>query len=218
MTGASPGPALLHAGLNLDHATREEVAQVESDVFGFWVFLMSDAVVFALLFALFGTSLDATAGGPDLARVVKLGPAFIETMLLLASSFTFGMGSIMLKRGARPRLALRLRPAVLWLALTWVLGVVFLCMEINDFATMARDGATADRSFFLSAYTVLVGTHGLHVLCGIIWLPVLLLQLAAGGLDRPLKVNMIRLSLFWHFLDIVWIAIFSVVYLQGGLG
>lgn len=217
MTGASPGPALLHAGLNLDHATREEAAQVESDVFGFWVFLMSDAVVFALLFALFGTSLDATAGGPDLAQVVKLGPAFIETMLLLASSFTFGMGSVMLKRGARLRLASHLRPTVLWLALTWVLGVAFLGMELNDFATMAREGATPDRSFFLSAFTVLVGTHGLHVLCGIIWLPVLLLQLAAGGLDRPLKVNMIRLSLFWHFLDIVWIAIFSVVYLQGGL-
>lgn len=217
MTGAPPGPALLHAGLNLDHATREEAEQAESDVFGFWVFLMSDAVVFALLFALFGTSLDAVADGPDLARVVKLGPAFIETMLLLASSFTFGMGSIMLKRGAKLRLMPRFRPAVLWLVLTWVLGLAFLGMEVNDFATMAREGATADRSFFLSAFTVLVGTHGLHVLTGIVWLPVLLLQLAGGGLDRPLKVNMIRLSLFWHFLDIVWIAIFSVVYLQGAL-
>ncbi len=217
MTGTQLGPTLLHAGLNLDHATREEAEQVQSDVFGFWVFLMSDTVVFALLFALFGTSLEATAGGPDLAGVVKLGPAFIETMMLLASSFTFGMGSIMLKRGTKPRLAPHLRPAVLWLALTWVLGVAFLGMEINDFATMAREGATADRSFFLSAFTVLVGTHGLHVLCGVIWLPILLLQLASGGLDRPLKVNKIRLSLFWHFLDIVWIAIFSVVYLQGAL-
>ena len=217
MTSASPGPALLHAGLNLDHATREEAARVESDVFGFWVFLMSDAVVFALLFALFGTSLEATAGGPDLAGVVKLGPAFIETMLLLTSSFTFGMASVMLKHGSVSRLALRLRPAVLWLVLTWVLGAAFIGMEVNDFATMAREGATADRSFFLSAFTVLVGTHGLHVLTGLIWLPVLLLQLASSGLDRPLKVNMIRLSLFWHFLDIVWIAIFSVVYLQGAL-
>lgn len=217
MSTAPLPPALLHAGLNLHHASREEAAQVESDVFGFWLFLMSDAVVFALLFALFGTSLDATAGGPDLAQVVKLGPAFIETMLLLTSSFTFGMGSIMLKRGAKPRLARHLRPAVLWLVLTWVLGLAFLGMEVNDFATMARDGATSDRSFFLSAFTVLVGTHGLHVLTGVIWLPILLLQLAIGGLDRPLKVNMIRLSLFWHFLDIVWIAIFSVVYLQGAL-
>jgi len=217
MTATTVGPALLHAGLNLDHASREEAAQVQSDVFGFWVFLMSDAVVFALLFALFGTSLEATAGGPDLAGVVKLGPAFIETMLLLASSFSFGMGSVMLKRGAKPRLMKHFRPAVLWLALTWVLGVAFLGMEVNDFATMAREGATPDRSFFLSAFSVLVGTHGMHVLIGIIWMPVLLLQLAAGGLDRPLKVNMIRLSLFWHFLDIVWIAIFSVVYLQGAL-
>ncbi len=217
MTGTATDPALLHAGLNLEHASREEAEQVESGVFGFWVFLMSDAIVFALLFAVFGTSLEATAGGPDLAGVVKLGPAFIETMLLLSSSFTFGMGSIMLKRGARPRLAPHLRPAMLWLALTWVLGIAFLGMEAHDFATMARDGATADRSFFLSAFTVLVGTHGLHVLTGVVWLPVLLLQLARGGLDRPLKVNMIRLSLFWHFLDIIWIAIFSVVYLQGAL-
>ena len=217
MTTPPPGPALLHAGLNLDHATPEQAAQVESDVFGFWLFLMSDAVIFALLFATFGTSLEATAGGPDLHRIVKLGPAFIETMLLLTSSFTFGLASVMLKRGAKPRLAPRFRPAVLLLVLTWVLGVGFLVMEINDFITMAREGATADRSFFLSAFTVLVGTHGLHVFSGVIWLPVLLVQLAAGGLDQPLKVNMIRLSLFWHFLDIIWIAIFSVVYLQGAL-
>lgn len=217
MTTGPSEPALRHAGLNLDHATHEEAEQVESDVFGFWVFLMSDAVIFALLFALFGTSLVATDGGPDLAHLVKLGPAFIETMLLLASSFTFGMASIALKRGAVPRLKPQHRVAVRWLLLTWVLGIAFLGMEVNDFATMVREGATPDRSFFLSAFTVLVGTHGLHVLTGVIWLPTLLLQLAAFGLDRPLKVNLIRLSLFWHFLDIVWIAIFSVVYLQGAL-
>ena len=148
--------------------------------------------------------------------MVKLGPAFIETMLLLTSSFTFGMASIELKR-AHKLTVRHQRLAVRWLLVTWVLGLAFLGMEVNDFATMAAKGATADRSFFLSAYTVLVGTHGLHVLTGVIWLPVLLLQMAAIGLDRPLKVNLIRLSLFWHFLDIVWIAIFSVVYLQGAL-
>ena len=217
MSTSPIAPALRHAGMNLDHASREEAEQVESDVFGFWVFLMSDAVIFALLFAVFGTSLVATDGGPDLARVVKLGPAFIETMLLLTSSFTFGMASVALERGSAPRLHQQQRIAVRWLLLTLLLGVAFLGMEVNDFATMARNGATPDRSFFLSAFTVLVGTHGLHVLTGVIWLPVLLLQLAGVGLDRPLKVNLIRLSLFWHFLDIVWIAIFSVVYLQGAL-
>ena len=216
MSTGPAGPALRHAGVNLQHASREEADQVESDVFGFWVFLMSDAVIFALLFAVFGTSLEATDGGPDLAGVVKLGPAFIETMLLLASSFTFGMASIELKRTHRlTRQHQRL--AVRWLLVTWALGIAFLGMEVHDFATMAGEGAVPDRSFFLSAYTVLVGTHGLHVLTGVVWLPVLLLQMAAFGLDRPLKVNLIRLSLFWHFLDIVWIAIFSVVYLQGAL-
>jgi len=216
MTPDPVAPALRHAGLNLRHASREEAEQVESDVFGFWVFLMSDAVVFATLFALFGTSLEATAGAPDLRAVVKLGPAFIETMLLLTSSFTFGMASIEFSRVHRlTRRHQRL--AVRWLLVTWVLGTAFLGMEVNDFVTMAHNGATADRSFFLSAFTVLVGTHGLHVLTGVIWLPLMLLQLAGLGLDRPLKVNLIRLSLFWHFLDIVWIAIFSVVYLQGAL-
>ena len=216
MSTAPTAPALRHAGLNLEHASREEAEQVESDVFGFWVFLMSDAVIFALLFALFGTSLEATAGASDLAGIVKLGPAFIETMLLLASSFTFGLASIELKRTHRLTRRHR-RMAVRWLLVTWVLGIAFLGMEVNDFATMAHEGATADRSFFLSAFTALVGTHGLHVLTGVVWLPVLLLQMATLGLDRPLKVNLIRLSLFWHFLDIVWIAIFSVVYLQGAI-
>lgn len=216
MSTAPVAPALSHAGVNLEHASREEAEQVESDVFGFWVFLMSDAVIFALLFALFGTSLVATDGGPDLARVVKLGPAFIETMLLLTSSFTFGLASIELKRATRLTQRHQ-RLAVRWLLVTWVLGIAFLGMEMNDFAAMAREGATPDRSFFLSALTALVGTHGLHVLTGVVWLPVLLLQWAALGLDRPLKVNLIRLSLFWHFLDLVWIGIFSIVYLQGAI-
>ena len=216
MSSGPVAPALRHAGLNLEHANRGETEQVESGVFGFWIFLMSDAVIFALLFALFGTSLGATAGAPDLAGIVKLAPAFIETMLLLTSSFTFGMASIELKRTHRlTRHHQRL--AVYWLLATWALGIAFLGMEVNDFVTMAHEGATPDHSFFLSAFTVLVGTHGLHVLTGVVWLPVLLLQMAALGLDRPLKVNLIRLSLFWHFLDIVWIAIFSVVYLQGAL-
>jgi cytochrome o ubiquinol oxidase subunit 3 len=217
MTDPSVGPALRHAGLNLPHASRHEEQQVESDVFGFWVFLMSDAVIFALLFALFGTSLTAADGGPDLASIVKLTPAFIETMLLLTSSFAFGMASIQLKRIGSSKAKRHQRNAVRWLLVTWVLGIAFLGMEVNDFATMAHEGATPDRSFFVSAFTALVGTHGLHVLTGVIWLPNLLLQMAGIGLDRQLKVNLIRLSLFWHFLDIVWIAIFSVVYLQGAL-
>ncbi len=203
------GPQLRHAGLNLADDPREKREHVESDVFGFWIFLMSDAVLFALLFAIYGTSLDATAGAPGPAQEFKIGSAFTETMLLLASSFTFGMASIALKQDARSR---RL---VLWLGATFLLGLGFLGMEAHDFVTMAADGATPDRSDFLSAFFVLVGMHGLHVTIGMIWTAVMLVQVAVFGRDLRVKVNLIRLSLFWHFLDIIWIAIFSVVYLQG---
>jgi cytochrome o ubiquinol oxidase subunit 3 len=203
------GPQLRHAGLNLAYDPREFREQVESDVFGFWIFLMSDAVLFALLFAIYGTSLGATAGAPGPAQEFKIGSAFIETLLLLTSSFTFGMASIALKRDHRAR---RL---VFWLLITLALGIAFLAMEGHDFATMAADHATPDRSGYLSAFFVLVGMHGLHVTIGSIWIVVMILQIAALGRDQKVKVNLIRLSLFWHFLDVVWIAIFSVVYLQG---
>ena len=203
------GPELRHAGLNLEHASRESREQVESDVFGFWIFLMSDAVLFALLFAIYGTALGATVGAPGPAQEFKIGPAFIETLLLLTSSFTFGMASIALKQDVRAK---RL---VLWLLATLVLGMAFLGMEGHDFATMAGDHATPDRSGFLSAFFVLVGMHGLHVTLGSIWIVVMLFQVGTLGRDRQVKVNLIRLSLFWHFLDVIWIVIFSVVYLQG---
>lgn len=203
------GPQLRHAGLNLADDPREIRHQVESDVFGFWIFLMSDAVLFALLFAIYGTMLGATAGAPGPAQEFKIGPAFIETLLLLTSSFTFGMASIALKRDFRAR---RL---VLWLLATLVLGLAFLAMEGHDFAAMAADHATPDRSGFLSAFFVLVGMHGLHVTIGSLWIAVMLCQMAALGRDQSVKINLIRLGLFWHFLDVVWIAIFSVVYLQG---
>ena len=202
------GPQLRHAGLNLSDDP-DELHKVESDVFGFWIFLMSDAVLFALLFAIYGTMLGATVGAPGPAQEFKIGPAFIETLLLLTSSFTFGMASIALKRD------LRAHRLVLWLLATLVLGLAFLAMEGHDFATMAADHATPDRSGFLSAFFVLVGMHGLHVTIGSLWIAVMLWQMAALGRDQPVKINLIRLSLFWHFLDVVWVAIFSVVYLQG---
>ena len=200
------GPQLRHAGLQLSDDP-VELDAVESGVFGFWIFLMSDAVLFALLFAVYGTSLGATAGAPGPAQEFKLGAAFIETLLLLTSSFTFGLASIALKHGSRRLL--------LWMIATLVLGLAFLGMEANDFATMAADHATPDRSGYLSAFFVLVGMHGLHVTIGSVWMVVMMVQLALFGTDRKVKINLVRLGLFWHFLDVIWIAIFSVVYLQG---
>jgi cytochrome o ubiquinol oxidase subunit 3 len=186
--------------------------QADRAVFGFWVFLMSDAVIFALLFATYGTMLGATAGGPTSEGEFRIGSALIETIVLLSSSFTFGMASLCMKyRKADDRIA----PVLAWLAVTLVLGVSFLGMEVHDFAGLFHDGAYPSRSGFWSAFFALVPLHGLHVLGGSIWLLVMVAQLLALGCDERVRVDILRLGLFWHFLDVVWIAILSVVYLQG---
>ncbi len=203
------GPTLSHAGLNLEADPREERERTVSGIFGFWAFLMSDAVIFALLFAIYGTMLKATAGGPGPAQEFDISSSLVETLLLLTSSFTFGLASLAMKFDRR-----RGRVA-LWLGITLLLGLTFLGMEGHDFAKMAHDGATPQRSGFLSSYFVLVGMHGMHVASGCVWICVMLLQLVLFRLDRRVKLNILRLGLFWHFLDIVWICIFSIVYLQG---
>ncbi len=203
------GPQLRHVGLRLDHFDELEPGEAETGLFGFWIFLMSDAVLFALLFAIYGTQLAATAGAPGPAAEFKLGSAFWETLVLLTSSFTFGMASLAMKFG-------RSRGALLGLMLaTLALGVLFLGLELHDFATMFSDDAYPERSGFLSAFFALVPTHGLHVAAGCCWIVIMLVQIVLFGLDDRVKINLLRLGLFWHFLDIVWIAIFSVVYLQG---
>lgn len=201
--------ARLHPGLNLHHADPHTHARAVGPLFGFWVFLMSDAIIFALLFATYGVMLHGTAGGPGPADVYDMKSAFIETMLLLSSSFTFGMASLTMKyeRGTGKLLG--------WLAVTLLLGLGFLGMELRDFATMVAAGAGPDRSGFLSGFFALVSTHGLHVLGGSIWMVVMMVQIAVFGLDTRVKTNLMRLGLFWHFLDIIWVGIFSVVYLQG---
>ena len=203
------GRGLRHAGLNLGHTDELTPAQAESAIFGFWVFLMSDAVIFALLFATYGTMVAATAGGPTPAGEYKITSAFIETLVLLTSSFTFGMASIAMKYETA-------KPVLLgWMGVTLVLGLAFLGLELHDFATMFGDGAFPTRSGFLSSFFSLVPLHGLHVLAGSLWLVVMMVQVLTLGLDARVKINILRLGLFWHFLDVVWIAIFSVVYLQG---
>ena len=204
-------PQLQHVGLNLLDSDEMEPGEAAIGLYGFWIFLMSDAILFALLFAIYGTQLSATAGAPGPAAEFKLGPAFIETLILLTSSLTFGLGSISMKYD-RGRIGV-----VAWLLLTLVLGIVFLGFELSDFRTMFADGATPNRSGFLSAFFALVPTHGLHVTAGCIWIVVMLAQIAVFGLDARVKLNLLKLGLFWHFLDIIWIAIFSVVYLQGTL-
>lgn len=186
-----------------------EEDEEDTALFGFWMFLMSDAVIFALLFATYGTMTAATAGGPTAATEFKLLPTFVETLLLLTSSATFGRASVAMKYG-EPR-----RVLFGWLVATLGLGLVFLALELKDFAEMFAHHADPMRSGFLSAFFALVPLHGLHVAVGCFWLVVMILQLGFIGLDQRVKLNLMRLGLFWHFLDVVWIAIFSVVYLGG---
>lgn len=182
----------------------------EQRAFGFWLYLMSDAIVFALLFATYVVMVANTAGGPSGKTLFSLPNAFAETLLLLFSSLTFGFSTLatQAKRPAR---------VVLWLAVTFVLGLGFLGLEIREFTGLIAAGAGPDRSGFLSAFFTLVGTHGLHVSSGLVWIVVLASQVVLKGLSVPVASRLFRLGLFWHFLDIVWIGIFSIVYLPGVL-
>ncbi len=198
-----------HPGLNFGHTDPGAHEEAEEVLFGFWVFLMSDLVLFALIFATYGTMLSRLAGGPGARALFDLKSAAAETGALLASSFTFGLASLAVKYDARPGRVLT------WLAITFILGAIFLGFELHDFTDMIGHGGMPSRSGFLSAVFVLLGTHGLHVTFGMIWIVVMMIQLRVFGIDRAVKLRLLRLGLFWHFLDIVWIGIFSLVYLQG---
>ncbi|WPP02377.1 cytochrome c oxidase subunit 3 (plasmid) [Pseudomonas sp. HR96] len=183
-----------------------------SRVYGFWLFMMSDGLVFALLFAVYATLLHATDGSPGGKEVLELKSALIETLVLLVSSFTVGMAVLNLQFRPERRLYL-----VSWLSLTLVLGLTFLTLEISDFVGMVHQGATAQRSAYLSAFYALVATHGLHVAAGCLWLTVMLLQIKRFGLDETVRFRLGVLALFWHFLDVIWVAIYAVVYLQAAV-
>ena len=192
-----------------DGAT-EERSRTEERAFGFWLYLMSDAMIFALLFMTYVVMTGGTAGGPSGKELFSLPRAFAETMLLLVSSTTFGFASLAAHQGQRG-------VTLVWLAVTFALGLGFITLELQEFAGMIAEGAGPDRSGFLSAFFALVGTHGLHVSVGMLCILVMMGQMAVKGLTAPVSSRLSRLGLFWHFLDIVWIGIFSVVYLPGVL-
>lgn len=200
---------LQHPGINLGPAHRDANENAEELLFGFWVFLMSDAILFGLLFATYATMLHSTAGGPGPAKLFDIKSAFTETLALLSSSFTYGMASLSLKYGRS------CGPLVAWLGMTLLLAVIFLGFEVHDLLSAVHKGGAPTRSGFLSAYFALVPLHGLHVTTGCIWMVALVAQLAIYGIDREVKLGFLRLGLFWHFLDIIWVAIFSAVYLGG---
>jgi len=176
--------------------------------YGFWIFLLSDIVLFSALFATHAVLLRATDGGPNGAELFSQRNVAIETACLLASSYTCGMMSLAINAGNRA--ATYLAGAV-----TFVLGAAFLALELHEFAGMIAKGATPQRSAFLSSFFTLVGCHGLHVTIGLFWLLVMMAQVAAKGLRANVQRRLMCFGLFWHTLDIIWVAIFTVVYLMG---
>jgi len=177
---------------------------------GFWLYLMSDCLVFACLFACYGVLGRSYAGGPTGAEVFELPTVALNTALLLLSSITYGFGVLEMQRDRRGA-------TLLWLAITGLLGAGFVAVELQEFAHLIHEGAGPQRSAFLSSFFTLVGTHGLHVSCGIVWLLTLMVQVGRHGLSSANRRRLLCLSMFWHFLDVVWIGVFTFVYLMGVL-
>jgi cytochrome o ubiquinol oxidase subunit 3 len=197
--------------------TKSEVIQAEfrtkqnsKTMLGFWIYLMTDCVLFASLFATYAVLKGNTFGGPSGKELFDLPFVLIETLLLLTSSFTAGLAILGLHQRSR-------KQVLAWFAVTFILGVSFLVMEISEFAKLAGEGNSWSRSGFLSAFFTLVGTHGLHIATGLLWMIVVGYQVLTRGLTESVSRRLILLSLFWHFLDIIWIFIFTIVYLMGAM-
>lgn len=178
--------------------------------YGFWLFLLSDIIIFAALFAAYAVLSGESAGGPTAVELFDKKHVLIETACLLTSSVTCGFGSLAMQNGERGS-------TYLWMAITFVLGAAFLSLELNEFGHMLKIGAGPSRSAFLSAFFTLVGTHGLHVTIGLCWLIVMLLQVATLGFRPMVTRRFFCFGLFWHALDIVWIGVFTIVYLGAHL-
>jgi cytochrome o ubiquinol oxidase subunit 3 len=174
--------------------------------FGFWLFLLSDIVIFSALFAAYAVLSQRTAGGPTGAQLFDLKNVFIETCCLLASSFTCGLCVLALEGRQQSMI-------YLWAAVTFVLGAAFVSLELSEFMGMFARGVSPGRSAFLSAFFTLVGTHGIHVTVGLCWLGIMMAQIANLGLKPKVMQRLVCFSLFWHALDLVWIGVFTIVYL-----
>ena len=186
----------------------EHAASDDKTLFGFWVFIMTDCILFASLFATYAVLHVNTFGGPSGKELFGLPFVLTETLILLTSSFTCGLALFAAhKRNKKQVIGL--------FAITFLLGIAFLALELTEFRHLAAEGNSWRRSGFLSAFFTLVSTHGAHITTGLIWMAVMLYQLASRGFTRGVLRRLTMLGLFWHFLDIVWIFIFTVVYLLG---
>jgi cytochrome o ubiquinol oxidase subunit III len=180
----------------------------DKSVFGFWVYLMTDCVLFASLFATFVVLRNATYGGPSGEDIFSLPFVLSETLILLTSSFTAGMGIVAARQKDKAK-------TIAFFSITFLLGLAFLALELNEFHHLYVEGNSWHASAFLTSFFTLVGTHGLHITIGLVWMGFMLIQISRKGLGYKNLKRLTMLSLFWHFLDIIWIFIFTIVYLMG---
>lgn len=194
----------------MSHKLSAEQVQFDTDktIFGFWVYILTDCVLFASLFATYAVLRNGTAGGPSGAELFNMPYVLVETLLLLTSSFTSGMALLAATKRNKS-------VTLMWLGITFALGTIFVGMELHEFSNLVQDGNSWRRSGFLSAFFTLVGAHGLHITAGLLWLVALVQQVVQKGFTSGTLKRLQLFSLFWHFLDIVWIFIFTIVYLIG---
>ncbi|WP_225766457.1 cytochrome o ubiquinol oxidase subunit III [Inquilinus sp. Marseille-Q2685] len=192
------------------HVEEEHEHSGGSTMLGFWIYLMSDCLIFAVLFACYGVLGRSYAAGPSGADLFDLPLVAVNTSMLLLSSITCGFAMLEMERN-------RKGATLFWLAVTALFGVAFVGLELYEFAHLIHEGAGPWRSAFLSSFFTLVGTHGLHVTVGIVWMVTMMVQVAQHGLIPDNKRRLMCLSLFWHFLDVIWIGVFTFVYLMGSM-
>jgi len=202
------GATTLTEALGADRFLVRDHHPQNGTLLGFWLYLMSDCLIFAVLFAMYGVVGSNYAAGPAPKDLFDLDLVALNTAMLLLSSITYGFAMLEMARG-------RQRATLIWLAVTGLFGAAFIGIELYEFHHLIHLGATPQRSAFLSAFFTLVGTHGLHVSFGLVWLVVLMTQVRRWGLTAVNRRRLMCLSLFWHFLDLIWIGVFSYVYLMG---
>ena len=189
------------------HQTEARAAD-DKTLFGFWTYVMTDCVLFASLFATYAVLHKNTAGGPGGLDLFQMPMVLVETLILLTSSFTAGLAMLAVHKRLKAQ-------TIFWFGVTFLLGLAFLGIELTEFRHLALEGNGWSRSAFLSAFFTLVGTHGLHITIGLLWMATLLARLWRRGFARPIVRRLTMLSYFWHFLDVVWIFIFTIVYMMG---
>ncbi len=180
------------------------------DVFGFWIYILSDCILFATLFAAYAVLHNNTFGGASIKELVSLPYVLAETLFLLASSFTYGLAMLGLYKSNKQRV-------INWLVITFLFGLGFVIMEVNEFVHLYMEGHAWHTSAAMSAFFTLVGTHGLHVSIGLLWMATMIFQVWKYGTSKTMGRRLTYLGLFWHFLDIVWIFVFTIVYLMGAV-